>query len=137
MGIVTFDLATFRVRYPEFATVSDQLLDAYFDEATIYLNNTEASPVLDVVKRSLFLNMLVAHIAALNAGTNGAAASPLVGRINSATEGSVTVSVDMGAVSGSAAWYMQTKYGAAYWQATINLRGFRYVPGRSFPAQRW
>ncbi|KPA87293.1 Protein of unknown function (DUF4054) [Pseudomonas asplenii] len=134
MGIVVFDVASFRVRYPEFATVSDALLQAYFDEATIYLNNTECSLVTDVAKRALLLNMLVAHISALNAGVNGEAASPLVGRINSATEGSVSVTTDMGAVSGSAAWFMQTKYGAAYWQATINLRSFRYIPGRSYPA---
>jgi hypothetical protein len=135
MGIVVFDVASFRVRYPEFATVSDELLGAYFDEATIYLNNTEYSPVTDLTKRALLLNMLVAHVAALNAGVNGQAASPLVGRVNSATEGSVSVTTDMGAVSGSAAWFMQTKYGAAYWQATVNLRSFRYVPGRSFPAR--
>jgi len=135
MGIVVFDVASFRVRYPEFATVSDALLGAYFDEATIYLNNTECSPVTDLAKRSLLLNMLVAHVAALNAGVNGQTASPLVGRVNSATEGSVSVTTDMGVVSGSAAWFMQTKYGAAYWQATVNLRSFRYVPGRSFPAR--
>ncbi|WP_277963895.1 DUF4054 domain-containing protein [Pseudomonas sp. RIT-To-2] len=134
MGVVVFDVASFRVRYPEFATVSDELLQAYFDEATVYLNNTECSPVTDVAKRALLLNMLVAHVAALNAGTNGEAASPLVGRINSATEGSVSVTTDMGAVAGSAAWFMQTKYGASYWQATVNLRSFRYFPGRSYPA---
>lgn len=134
MGIVVFDLNGFRARYPEFATVSDGLLQDYFDEATIYLNNTENSLVQDVTKRALLLRMLTAHIAALNAGVNGEAASPLVGRINSATEGSVSVTTDMGAVSGSAAWFMQTKYGASYWQATVNLRSFRYIPGRSYPA---
>lgn len=134
MGIVVFDPNAFRARYPEFATASDYLLQDYFDEATIYLNNTESSLVQDVTKRALLLRMLTAHIAALYGGVNGEAASPLVGRINSATEGSVSVTTDMGAVAGSAAWYMQTKYGASYWQATVNLRGFRYVPGRSYPA---
>ncbi|NWC11932.1 DUF4054 domain-containing protein [Pseudomonas agarici] len=135
MGIVVFNVAGFRARYPEFSSVSDELLQAYFDEATIYLNNTECSPARDLAKRALLLNMLVAHIAAMNSGVNGAESSPLVGRINSATEGSVSVTTDMGAVSGSAAWFMQTKYGAAYWQATVNLRSFRYIPGRSYPAR--
>lgn len=135
MGIVAFDLTLFRARYPGFASAPDALLLAFFDEATIYLNNTESSPVLDVSRRALLLNMLVAHIAKIEYGENGEPASPLVGRISAATEGSVTVAVDMGVVSGSAAWFMQTKYGASYWQATVNLRSFRYIPGRSFPAR--
>lgn len=134
MGIVVFNISTFRARYPGFATAPDALLQAYFDEATIYLNNTECSLVADVSRRAVLLNMLTAHIAKLNYGENGESASPLVGRINSATEGSVSVTTDMGPVSGSQAWYIQTQYGAAYWQATVNLRSFRYVPGRSYPA---
>lgn len=131
MGVVVFNLQGFRARYRELAETADDLLQAYFDEATIYLSNTECSLVRDLTKRALLLNMLVAHIASMNSEGS----SPLVGRINSATEGSVSVTTDMGAVSGSAAWFMQTKYGAAYWQATVSLRSFRYFPGRSFPAR--
>lgn len=134
MAVVAFDLAGFRVRYPEFATVADALLGAYFVESTIYLNNTDSSIVTDVVLRSMLLNMLTAHIAMLNSGANGQAASALVGRINSASEGSVSVSVDMGPVSGSSAWFMTTRYGAAAYQAMARFRTFRYLPGRSYPA---
>lgn len=128
MAIVAFDLAGFRARYPEFVTVTDALLGAYFTEATIYLNNTDSSPVADVTIRSLLLNMIVAHIAAINSGINGQAASPLVGRINSATEGSVSVSTDMGPVTNSQAWYLSSKYGVAFWNATGIYRRFLYVP---------
>lgn len=135
-GVVVFDLAAFRVRYPEFAAVSDALLNAYFIEAQIYLNNTACSPVADVAIRSVYLNMLVAHLASLN----GPGSSSLVGRIASATEGSVSVSVDMASGSPSSAWFMQTKYGAAYWQATAAYRTFHYVPSfsraPSWPARR-
>lgn len=137
MSVVVFGPDMFVARYPEFAGVPLDTLAMYFDEATIYLSNAESSPVQDLSRRAVLLNMVTAHLAALNFGVNGAAASPLVGRITAATEGSVSVTVDAGAVSGSAAWFMQSKYGAAYWQATINLRGFRYIPGRSFPVQRW
>ena len=137
MAVVVFDPDAFVARYFEFSGVPFEVLSMYFDEATLYLSNAESSPVQDLSRRALLLNMLTAHITALNFGVNGAASSPLVGRITAATEGSVSVTVDAGAVSGSAAWFMQTKYGAAYWQATINLRGFRYVPGRSVPARRW
>jgi hypothetical protein len=131
-GIVTFDPAAFKARYPEFATLSNTLLQAYFDEAALlYLDNTEASRVQQVERRGLLLNMLVAHIAQINAGSSTQPASPLVGRITTATEGSVSVSADMGAVPGTAAWFLQTKYGASFWQATAQFRTMRYVPGTS------
>lgn len=131
MAVVVFDPAAFQGRYPEFSTLSEPLLQAYFDESTIYLDNTDASRVQDVNARRTLLWMLTAHIAALNGGVNGQAASPLVGRVNSATEGSVSVQTDMGAVPFSAAWFMQTKYGAAFWQASAPFRSMLYVPGQS------
>jgi uncharacterized protein DUF4054 len=119
-GVVSFNPAAFVARYPEFVAVAVDTLSAYFAEATLYLNNTVTSPVQDLGMRAILLNMLTAHIAALNA-------SPLVGRIDSATEGSVTVHAAYAtAVSGSMAWYTQTKYGAAYWSATKPYRKFTY-----------
>lgn len=131
MAIVVFDVAAFRERYPEFDAVSNTLLNAYFTEATIYLNNTDSSPVKDISIRALFLNMLVAHIAALNSGVNGEKASGLVGRVASASEGSVSVSADAGPSSENSWWYKQTTYGSAYWEATKPYRTCFYVPGSS------
>lgn len=136
MAIVTFDLAAFRARYPEFATVVDATIQAYFAEATLYLDNTDCSRVSNVTVRAVLLNMLTAHIAALNSGVNGEAPSGLVGRVAQASEGSVSVSADMGPTTGTSAWFLQTKYGAAYWQATAPYRTFQYVPGSSVP-QTW
>lgn len=129
-GVVQFDYSTWVTRYPEFAQVSQPLAQQYFYEATLYCNNTPQSIVQDLCKRSMFLNMVTAHIAALNAPVNGQPASPLVGRINQATEGSVSVQADMTLAPGSAQWFGQTKYGIAYWQATLSYRSARYVPGR-------
>lgn len=134
MGIVVFDVEKFRKRYPEFAAVPTDLLQEFFIEATIYLDNTDSSRVTDLLQRTMLLNMLTAHIAKLNAGSNGESATDLVGRISSATQGSVSVSADMGPVSGTEAWYLQTKYGAAYWNATAPFRTMQYVPGRSYSA---
>lgn len=139
MSVVVFDSAGFLARYPEFASVSTPTLQAYFNEATIYLNNTDTSPVTDGSvggMRSLLLNMLTAHIAALNSGVSGQAASQIVGRVDQATEGSVSVHADMGAVPGTAAWYMQTKYGASYWAASAPYRTMRYFTGRSYAQMR-
>lgn len=131
MAIVAFDPARFKARYPEFSTVDDMVLGDYFVEATLYLNNTDTSRVQDVAQRALLLNMLVAHIGALNgSGVNGAGASPLVGRISSATEGSVSVSTEFAApTSGTQAWFFQTKYGTSWWAATARYRQAVYIPG--------
>lgn len=131
MAIVAFDLAAFRERYPEFDTVSESLLNAYFVEATVYLNNTDSSPVTDVAVRAVYLNMLVAHLAALNSGVGGQSASGLVGRVASASEGSVSVSIGDVPTSNASWWYLQTPYGAACWQATAAYRVGFYVPGGS------
>lgn len=126
MAVVTFDSAAFRARYPEFDSVKDALLAAFFAEATIYLNNTDSSPVSDAAMRSVLLNMIVAHLAALNVGVNGQAAPDGVGRVSDATKGSVSVSLDAGPVTNSQAWWLQTKYGSSYWQATRPYRTMQY-----------
>jgi hypothetical protein len=131
VAVVAFDPTVFLGRYPEFVPISTPALQAYFTEATIYLNNTDSSLVTDVTIRTMLLNMIVAHIAALNSGIGGQASSPLVGRVDQASEGSVSVHADMGQVTNSQAWYAQTKYGAAYWQATASYRTFRYFTGQS------
>lgn len=131
MGVVVFDPAAFKARYPEFSTVADGTLTAYFTEATMYLNNSENSLVTDVTQRSVLLNMAVAHLAALYSGVSGQSPSQLVGRITQASEGSVSVSSDIGPVSNSSAWWMQTKYGASYWSATAPYRTMRYKSGFS------
>ena len=68
MGVVIFDPAAFKLRYPEFSSVDDALLQQYFTQATIYLDNTDFSRVSDLAVRAMLLNMLVAHIAFLYSG---------------------------------------------------------------------
>jgi hypothetical protein len=141
VGIVAFDYAAWALRYPSLAaSVSGPLAQAYFDEAQLYCDNTRYSPVLNVSVRAVLLNMLVAHIAQLNLPTGGSggssggnggsagAPSPLVGRISNATEGSVSVQTQMDLPPGSAQWFNQTPYGAAFWAATATYRTMRYVP---------
>ncbi|KVH51181.1 DUF4054 domain-containing protein [Burkholderia diffusa] len=134
-GIVTFDYGTWSARYPALAAATNATLaQLYFDEAQLYCDNTPCSPVQDLTMRALLLNMLTAHIAQLNqpvgaatAGGGTAAPSPLVGRITSATEGSVSVQTQMDVPPGSAQWFNQTPYGAAFWAATAAYRTMHYV----------
>ena len=128
MAVVAFDSAAFKVRYPIFVSVSDALLSAFFEEAGLYLSNSDASPVQNVDRRESLLWMLVAHLAALNGAISKNMAAP-VGRASSASEGSVSASFDyVAATPGSGAWFNQTQYGASFWQATSSLRSMRYIP---------
>lgn len=140
-GVVTFDYAGWAARYPELSSVSSGLAQQYFNEAGLYCQNTPTSLVCDLAQRAMFLNMLTAHIAALNAPLNGQASSPIVGRISQATEGSVSVQTDNQYPPGTVQWYQQTKYGSAYWAASAQFRTMRYVPGYpnypAVPGDRW
>lgn len=133
MAVVTFDPTLFVARYPEFSTVSAPVLGLYFAEATMFLDNTDASRVSDIGQRAVLLNMLTAHVAALNgSGVNGQGASGMVGRISSATEGSVSAAAEfVAAKNGTMAYFIQTSYGAAYWAATASYRTMQYQPGNS------
>ncbi|MFT9364839.1 MAG: DUF4054 domain-containing protein [Gluconobacter sp.] len=138
-GVVTFDYSTWSALYPALASSTNQTQASdFFDQAGDILNNTPRSPVQNLGRRARLLNLLTAHIAQLNlpadAGGNGAGA---VGRVASASEGSTSVSLDMGPASQSSAWFMQTQYGATFWQMTAYLRQMRFVPGRSPRARIW
>lgn len=136
---VTFDNAKWIAGFPEFANVGSPLGTTYFRRATFLCGNEPCSPVSSVPGMlEDLLYLLTSHIAWLNAprdangnpAATGQPASPIVGRIDQATEGSVSVHADMGdanAGSPSQAWYMQTKYGAEYWAATAGVRTGHYV----------
>ncbi len=125
MAAVAFDPVAFKTRYPEFAAVSDVRLGAYFTEAGLYLSNADNSPVQNVTRREILLNMLTAHVAYIG-GALSADGMPLpVGRLSQASEGSVSAAFD-GPPPGSTQWFQQSQYGAAFLQATSGLRGFRY-----------
>jgi hypothetical protein len=130
-GVVEFVPADFKALYPQFVSVADGTLTLYFQLATLILRNSCGSVVQDATQRERLLNLLVAHIAALQpvapAGGPGSGGA-LVGRIASATEGSVSVTAEYAAeVSASMAWFIQTQYGALFWQLTATYRSFRYV----------
>lgn len=133
-GIAVWNQVVFLARYPEFtaACTANPTLYAtgYFVEAGFYLSNCPTSPVQDVSRRLLLLNMLVAHIAFLAGQLNTDGQARPVGRLSQAAEGSVSASFDMNPQTpGSGPWFQQSQYGAAFWQATSRLRGMRYVAG--------
>jgi len=138
--IVAFDYNAWVAEFPEFAAISSGQATGFFNRATNIFANDGSGPVCTTTQQSALLNLLTAHIAWLNAfrDANGMPSSTgtnpppsVVGRINSATEGSVSVQSDMGdanAGSPSQAWYMQTRYGAEFWAGTAQFRTMRYSP---------
>lgn len=132
MSAVVFDKARFQTAYPE-VRAADAQLEMWFVQAESLLDNTGHSIVKKPEEREMLLFLLVRHFAAL---AERAAQGGLVGRIASASEGSVSVSADMGAAIGNAAWYLQTPYGATFWQLTAKYRRFRYVSGGCYARRR-
>ena len=130
-GIVTFDYATWAGQYPEFdQTVTPGQAQADFNQACLYLDNTPASFVLDASvggRRETILYQITSHLAQLLQGSPGQPASPLVGQITGATQGSVTLGVAEMKPE-SAAWWAQTKYGLLAWQALAPYCTALYVP---------
>jgi|ERR1700724_1703884 len=128
--IVSFNYTAWAARYPEFSGVDPALVQLYFNEATMYCRNDGGGPVSTAPIQTTLLNMLTAHICQLNAALNGQDSSQIVGRIENASQGSVSVATEMD-LPGSAAWFKQTKYGVAFWQATAGYRTMRYMrPGQ-------
>ena len=125
MPAVTFDPVAFKARYPEFAAVADALLQACFDEAGMYLSNSD-KPVANETRRLVLFNMLTAHIAFIGGALSADSMPRPVGRLSQASEGSVSAAFE-NLAPGSAAWFQQSQYGATFWQATTSLRGFRYI----------
>ena len=126
MAAVVFDPTAFKARYPEFVAVPDATLTACFTEAVLYLSNAENSPVRNLTRRAILLNMLTAHVAYIGGILSADGIPRPVGRVSQAREGSVFAKF-ANLTPGSAAWFIQSQYGASFYQATSSLRGFRYV----------
>jgi len=130
-GIVVFDPSIFTDanHYPEFAAVPAAQLTFNFNRATVLLNNSCGSRVMDANTRETLLDLLTAHLTFLTNGIPPLTPPPgIVGRINSATEGSVSVSAEYSSnVTQSEAFYIQSKWGALYWEMTAQYRTAVYI----------
>jgi len=130
---VTFDYPEWIGMYPMFnvePTVTTELAaQNYFNLAgELYLRNDGSGPISDPARQKTLLYLLTAHLAALFTGVSGQAPSGVVGRVSSASQGSVSVSTEL-STSPGAAWFTQTPWGFLFWQGTAALRTARYVRG--------
>jgi hypothetical protein len=149
---VVFDYPTWIAQFPEFSGCSPAQGQGWFNRASLMFANAGWTGALPQAPTLLYL--LTSHIGWLNAprdandmpASAGQPAPPLVGRISNASEGSVSVQVDMGdanAASPSQAWYEQTKWGAEFFAFCAQFRTARYAArpspmpvGGSYPFYR-
>jgi len=133
-GVVVFEPAVFITLYPMFAGIASTILQFNFDLATLLLANDCCNVVTDALKRERLLGLLTAHITYLFNGTNngaGVVTPPvgIVGRIASATEGSVTAAAEYASTMDlNAAFLTQSPWGALFLAGTAVYRTARYVP---------
>lgn len=134
MGVtVSFDYGSLITAYPQLGEISEEQAAAMFAQATVFHRNDGGGPVEDTTVQLALLNMVTAHLIYLRlaVGDSDAPNATVVGRISSATQGPVSLSFDVGASqSAQAAWWMQTKPGFDYWQATAPYRTMRWRPAR-------
>lgn len=145
---ITFSYANFVAEFPEFAALSSPQAQGYFNRATLLCANSVSNPAfgIDPTGNLLgsLLNLATAHIAWLNtprdsngnpSATGSIQSTPQVGMIKTASEGSVSVGLDIGNVtesSPSQAFWMQSRYGCEFWAATAGFRTALYAAQPTF-----
>lgn len=138
LGIVVFDGPEFVALYPEFTGLTNGVMQNAFNDAQFLLSNSCCSAVRDANQRLILLYKLTAHVLFLGTGTNDGAGNTttpqgIVGRIDSAAEGSVSVSAQYNAIVGeSEAFFIQSPYGASFWQMTASYRTALYIGPPAF-----
>lgn len=127
MGVVTLDVAEWKSKYEQYNALTDQQVKDLFYAATTCLENTTQSVIADEDKRKYFLYLLTAHFAYLfyvDANGNGGMTG-MVGRLSSASEGSVSVGSEISSAPLNVEFFLQSPYGFTFWQATkIYRMGF-------------
>ena len=136
---VTFDFPTWVAMFPVFGGLNPTLGQAYFNRATgAIIANSTSNPAFGDGNLPYLIYLATSHVAWLNSpkdangapSATGQPASPLVGRISSASEGSVSVQVDypLGTDSTAQEKYLaQTPYGVELWNALAPYRTGRYL----------
>jgi len=139
MGVIaSFSYDTFIALFPQFNYLSGAQVQFYWNMATGFHRNDGGGPVTNVCMQEEMLQLVTAHVIQLFAPKrDGQGPSELVGRINNASQGSVSVGSEMPGATASSAWWQQTQYGAAYWELSKPFRTMRYIPGPPRPTAPW
>ena len=134
---VTFVYSAWAAAFPQFSNVAQATVTGVvLTIAQSYCRNDGGGPVDDAATQQTLLWLMVAHVAQLMCGSTTQPLSGSVGRVASAGQGSVSVSLDW-PTTASNAWFLQTPYGAMYWQMTSGYRLGVYKPRLSPKVNPW
>lgn len=135
MAVVEFDAEALKAAFPDLADAPDARLEAYFDLATLYVANTDDSPIpYDPDKgiriRKTVLLFVTCHVATLAKWEEDGQSGPVA----SAAEGSVNVSFAAPAATGAASdWWNLTPCGRLAWEYLRKLTLGTIIAGGSPP----
>ena len=138
MGVqITFDPNAWAAAYPQFSNLtSATITGVVLPLATVYCRNDGGGPICDINMQTQALWLMVAHVAQILFGSTTQNASPLVGRVTNASEGSVSVASDWPkSDSVTDAWLSQTPYGVAF-LALINAVTLGFYAAKQTPLNR-
>lgn len=108
MATITFDVSSFREKFPEFSGSTDARLEMYFDISANYLS-TSTYGYLPEAGRTHALDLMTAHLVTL---ATAIASGDMTGVINSSTVDKVSVTLTPPpAGSQFAHWLNMTGYG--------------------------
>ena len=120
--IFVFNPTEFKLAYPSFEKYTDEQLNFMFDMVENDILDNTVSTCIPLKTRKKFFYLLVAHMAELQSRIDDGN-SGLVGRISSASEGSVSISSDyLSSPTALAQWLNQTPYGATYYAMSARYR---------------
>lgn len=131
MAAHTFDVASFRAQFIEFANVAtypDAALTGYWDMGTNYISDVDSVYGLKDSSLQLALNLMTAHLAKSFSLLNAGQVSVVVA---GSSEGSVSVSLVPPPVKNAWQWWLATTPYGAQLRALLSVlsTGLPYVGG--------
>ena len=144
MAKVYLDLAAFQYQYPDISLkdIAPGVIDASWQIAVNIVGDSDSNsfapyePKKNKHERQTLLYLALAHLLKLKLNAASGANGGLTGRITSASEGSVSVTVEtFKADSLTAQWWSQTEEGSLYWLLTSKYRlgGRHFMVSESHP----
>lgn len=133
----SFDPVQYKIDYPQFAGLSDTLLTKRYDYNALARSQWVFNYFTNADQQYYWSIIVLSHILTLEYGVDGTGSSGMIGRINSATEDSVSATAEFNTPleSGSAYWN-QTIYGCEVWSIWASHGIATYVP-EDFHTNSW
>jgi hypothetical protein len=115
-SIQPFNAMQFKLDYPQFINLSSEKLENDYNYIVLAKCKWLCYYFCDLKQRYYWSCIVLAHVLTLMYGSGGNGNNTaLVGRITSATEGSVNVGLENINNTLSSFWWNQTQYGALVW----------------------